>query len=264
MCLNRRQALFPNPENGGKRTNARSQLPELLMTARKAVCLMLALAACSPPVPDSAAGVGFDNYPEYLRRQDALRGQQAAGVAPTDPVFSTEAVGAAIDASDGTRGAAPGAPIDPFAGGALAQPAGVASGAGDYRPTGAVISDEQDFDAVAARETIESDKERLARQKAQYEVVAPKALPQRDGAAEPNIVAYALATQHNPGTPLYNRSTFFAKDTVVACARYTSADLAQEAFLAAGGPEKDREGLDPDGDGFVCGWDPRPFRTALR
>jgi hypothetical protein len=34
--------------------------------------------------------------------------------------------------------------------------------------------------------------------------------------------------------------------------------------LANGGPERDKEGLDPDGDGFACGWDPRPFRSALR
>ena len=47
---------------------------------------------------------------------------------------------------------------------------------------------------------------------------------------------------------------------VVACARYGSPDLAQQAFLAAGGPDRDRRGLDPDGDGFACAWDPRPFR----
>ena len=35
------------------------------------------------------------------------------------------------------------------------------------------ISDEQDFAAVAARETIESDKERLARNRAQYQVIRP-------------------------------------------------------------------------------------------
>ena len=39
------------------------------------------------------------------------------------------------------------------------------------RSTG--ISDEQDFAAVAARETIESDKERLARNRAQYQVIRP-------------------------------------------------------------------------------------------
>ena len=33
-----------------------------------------------------------------------------------------------------------------------------------------------------------------------------------------------------------------------------------KAFLEAGGPKRDRKGLDPDGDGFACAWDPRPFR----
>ena len=41
-------------------------------------------------------------------------------------------------------------------------------------------------------------------------------------------------------------------------------DVAQEAFLAQGGPQSDRKGLDPDGDGFACDWDPRPFRAALQ
>jgi hypothetical protein len=41
-----------------------------------------------------------------------------------------------------------------------------------------------------------------------------------------------------------------------------SDDLAQEAFLSEGGPERDRLGVDPDGDGFACRWDPTPFRRA--
>ena len=40
--------------------------------------------------------------------------------------------------------------------------------------------------------------------------------------------------------------------------------LAQEEFLRTGGPERDKLGVDPDGDGFACAWDPRPFRTALQ
>ncbi len=47
-----------------------------------------------------------------------------------------------------------------------------------------------------------------------------------------------------------------------ACARYDSQDLAQAEFLASGGPRMDRRGVDPDGDGFACGWDPAPFRTT--
>jgi len=257
-------------------------MPELHMTAPKAVLLALAVAACSPSVPDSGAGVGFQSYPDYLRNQAA--GANAA-VTPTKPVFSTEQIGAAINASDGTAAAAPAesalpsasagaAPIDPFANRPRGNaPLGIKVESGEMRAAGvngangaagAAMSDEQSFKAVAARETIASDKERLARQRAQYEVVAPKALPQRTQGAEPNIVAFALATQNDPGTQIYQRSSFFAPNPLTACARYTSSDLAQEAFLAKGGPQKDSEGLDPDGDGFACGWDPRPFRTALR
>jgi hypothetical protein len=47
------------------------------------------------------------------------------------------------------------------------------------------------------------------------------------------------------------------------CDRYRSKDEAQQDFLAKGGPERDAYGLDPDGDGYACGWDPRPFRLAV-
>ena len=43
-----------------------------------------------------------------------------------------------------------------------------------------------------------------------------------------------------------------------------SSDLAQKAFLSRGGPERDILLLDPDGDGFACKWDPRPFRLAVQ
>ncbi len=31
----------------------------------------------------------------------------------------------------------------------------------------------------------------------------------------------------------------------------------------AGGPERDQFGIDPDGDGYACRWDPSPFRKAV-
>ena len=71
---------------------------------------------------------------------------------------------------------------------------------------------------------------------------------------------YALSTTHAPGTQMYSRSSLRFTNPDVACARYGSPDLAQQAFLEAGGPERDRRGLDPDGDGYACTWDPRPFR----
>ncbi|MEC8581110.1 MAG: hypothetical protein VXZ18_10205 [Pseudomonadota bacterium] len=96
-----------------------------------------------------------------------------------------------------------------------------------------------------------------------YQVIQPTALPTREGATGPNIVDYALRTTNVVGQSLYRRSTFASKAKEERnCAAYASPDLAQEAFLASGGPEKDREGLDSDGDGFACTWNPAPFRAV--
>ena len=86
--------------------------------------------------------------------------------------------------------------------------------------------------------------------------------PQRTQSDGPNIVQFALSTNHAPGTQMYKRSSLRLTDPGAACAKFASPDLAQQAFLASGGPERDRKGLDPDGDGFACGWDPRPFRAV--
>ncbi|MDT8856680.1 hypothetical protein RNZ50_16945 [Paracoccaceae bacterium Fryx2] len=243
----------------------------------------LGLAACAPAVPDS--GVGFQDYPSYLRdREAALTNGTPPPAAPgamatPAPVFSTERLGAAIDAAEAGVPAAQPFPAQP----SLAQPypaqqppldgsarprgnapAGIKVESGEMLNRSGGISDENDFSAVAARETIESDAERIARNRAQYQVVTPTAVPERSGSAGPNIVQFALSTTHAPGTPVYKRSSLRVSNPAAACARYNSPDLAQEAFLEDGGPERDRKGLDPDGDGFACSWDPRPFRTALK
>lgn len=243
------------------------------MQSLKYLTAVLALAACSTPVPDSGAGVGFGDYSEYVRQREAAQqslGQPLSATTPQQPVFSTETAAAAIDNAESRTTPATGRVIGQTTtapttatrprGGA---PIGIKEESGEMNRS-AGISDEQDFSAVASRETIESDAERLARQRAQYEVVAPTALPQRSGDTGPNIVKFALSTTHSPGTQLYKRSSLFQRDPLTTCAKYASPDLAQESFLSKGGPERDREGLDPDGDGFACGWDPRPFRNALR
>ncbi|MGV8987484.1 MAG: hypothetical protein ACOH2H_14525 [Cypionkella sp.] len=124
------------------------------------------------------------------------------------------------------------------------------------------VSDEQDFSAVTGRETIASDKQRIECNREQYVVVQPGALPVRPGDTGPNIAAFALASNNPPGVKLYNRPPFYLTSPEKACAKFASPDLAQQAFLAAGGPQRDAKALDPDGDGFACSWDPRPFRKA--
>ncbi|RME15351.1 MAG: hypothetical protein D6801_07615, partial [Alphaproteobacteria bacterium] len=96
-----------------------------------------------------------------------------------------------------------------------------------------------------------------------FKLVDPATLPRRETGTGPSIIAYALATNNDPGQALYKRSTFAAKARFERnCAKFESDARAQEAFLDSGGPMEDRFGLDPDGDGFACHWDPRPFRAA--
>ena len=241
-----------------------------------AVVLCLGVVACTQPVPDSGAGVGFTDYTTYSQSRDAsLAASTGTGAgAPLAPTtgFSTASVGAAIDAADG-RLAAPvrtspnqgvvigsGDPARPRGN----APAGIQVESGEVQAGKAGISDENDFEAVKARETIQSDAERIAQNRAQYQVVQPGALPQRTGESGPNIVEYALATTHAPGVSMHKRSKLSGNRSAAACAKFGSPDLAQEAFLAKGGPNRDRLGVDPDGDGYACSWDPRPFRTALQ
>jgi hypothetical protein len=279
------------------------------MQLRLAHVMILGLAACAPtPPPDAGRGVGFQDYPSYLRQREAalsglgqpLASAPGGGFGAQPGGFSTDLIGNAIDAADGSvnpampqpgnqLGGGVGAVIgsdvsaaQPFAAQPLSAttpplsgqngaldpnrprgdaPTGIAVQSGEVNPNNTGISDEQDFGAVASRETIESDAERLARNRAQYEVYQPGALPERSGEGGPNIVQFALSTSHPPGTPVYSRSGLSLANPERACARYASPDLAQEAFLAAGGPDRDRRGLDPDGDGYACSWDPRPFRA---
>ncbi|MDZ4096685.1 MAG: hypothetical protein U1D35_17440, partial [Paracoccaceae bacterium] len=170
-----------------------------------ALIVASALVACAPTVPES--GVGFDDYATYMsQREAALASGGAAPSAP--PVFSTGRVEAALDSAEaGTSSSTlPPAGQQPLVATDANRPRGNApAGIREENGEMARMSDEQNFDAVAARETIASNADRLAGQRAQYQVVAPTALPQRSGPSEPNIVAFALATSHAPGTPVYRR-----------------------------------------------------------
>ena len=131
-------------------------------------------------------------------------------------------------------------------------------------PNNPGLSDEQDFGAVSDRQSIESDAERLERNRALYTLIEPTEVPLRPGTDIPNIVAYAIKTLNPIGQPLYLRPFKSQNRSLWNCAKYVSDAAAQEAFLKAGGPERDRYGLDPDGDGFACRWDPTPFRAAIK
>ncbi len=237
-----------------------------------AVCaasMALAMAACTPSAVDSGSGVGFQDYNAYIRgaRPNPVPSGPVV-VPPVGGAFDPAAAAAAIDRADGV---APLASVEPAAlppvsdgtarprGGA---PEGIEEQSGEVSNVG--ISDEQDFGAVASRETIESDAERIARNRAEYVEVQPTDVPLRPGDTGANIVEFALATNHAPGVQLYKRGGIGLRGQDAACAKYPSPDQAQQDFLERGGPDRDRLGVDPDGDGFACSWDPRPFRTALQ
>lgn len=201
----------------------------------------LALAACQSPVPNSAAGVGFGDYETYLRQREAeLRGPQAAQSAPVSATPAPSAYGAS------GYGATP-----------VTSTAGLAAAPAE----GSIGAD-----ALAAlRATAPGGAEAAAPQSAvgaPLDAMAPAAAPVPAGATGPNLAAYALAATNAPGQPVYKRGGFHLISATKACGKYVSPDLAQMAFLKKGGPQKDPLNLDPDGDGFACGWDPRPFQMA--
>ncbi|WBU57985.1 hypothetical protein [Paracoccus sediminicola] len=76
------------------------------------------------------------------------------------------------------------------------------------------------------------------------------------------LTRYALTQRHAPGTAAFTRDGGSAATAARACARMPNPEAAQLMFLTAGGPQADPYGMDPDGDGFVCGWDPAPYRIA--
>ena len=237
---------------------------------------LVALAACTPAIPDSGApdpgrGVGFGDYDEYQEARAQRDAAPVSGSAVPQGVVSTESTQtagagagtgsvasdtlAALDATDRARAEANSGilPVE-------ADPSNPAPAVTDS----AGISRENDFEAVGEQRTIESDAARIAANRAQYQVIEPGALPTRSGGSRPNIVAYALQSKHPVGTQVYSRLAIAAGNRYARnCAKYPSPDKAQEDFLASGGPERDRKGLDPDGDGFACAWTPAPFRKAV-
>lgn len=261
------------------------------------VLSLAALAACQSPVPnDAAGGVGFGDYATYQQQREAeltaQRNSQMQTVQPpladsSDPYAApgapaTGAPSASELAQAGIGGgqlggepmtAMPPPAIAPAASAPIgelpAAPAATAAaplpGAEPVQPQShSGISDEQDFAAVASRETIESDKARMDQNKAQYQQVQPTELPERtdDSGAAVDLVQYALNAPNRKGETIYPRSRIALANSERACGRYDTPEAAQQAFMRAGGPQRDSKNLDPDGDGFACFWDPTPFQKA--
>lgn len=255
---------------------------------------VIAVAGCAPGVPDSGVGVGFGDVEAYKRAQAERELALAGSALPPPLAVSTEPLGTPMTVAASPVGAAvPVAgtqPLPSLAGsvaGSLAPPPADASAEEIAAATAAAlnsgtapleaspsnppppvlnaagISQETNFDAVSAQRSIADDAARQAALAAQYQVVQPTAVPVRAGSAGPNIVEYALSVTHAIGTRVYSRVGINQVQRAERnCAKFPSPDLAQQEFLARGGPERDPQGLDPDGDGFACTWDPRPFQLA--
>ncbi|MEC7762420.1 MAG: hypothetical protein VX874_10980 [Pseudomonadota bacterium] len=220
---------------------------------------VLVLASCASRLPDSGAqsATGATLPGAASVSSQPLDSEGAAIAAETSQLLGLSTAqqtttGAPMSAMSSSAGATT---VAPDTGGATVEAGSVANTA--------VISDEQNFQAVSERESIQSDAERLAENRAQYVVIQPTEVPQREGGNGASVVKYALATTNARGQQMYSRSGFNAQNRFERnCAKYSHGDLAQEAFLNNGGPNRDPQGLDPDGDGFACYWDPAPFRAA--
>lgn len=200
------------------------------------------LAACDPVPPNDARGPGFSSNGTYDAEREAREAALTSGesmVLPSETGAPLDAVG--VSAVELTE-------VEPDP---------------DLLRRGPQISDENSFDAVSERVSIESDRARLAAQREAFEVIEPTALPDRPSGDLAAIVEFALATSHPVGQVVYPR-TGILSSSGRACNRYTNPNEAQQVFLRNGGPERDRNGLDPDGDGYACRWDPTPFRLAVR
>ncbi|MCX7559079.1 hypothetical protein OS190_05820 [Sulfitobacter sp. F26204] len=237
----------------------------------------VALPACQPAVPDSGRGVGFgDDFVQQQRARDAALAQGTSLPAPAQvsatPLGSAPADGSAeataaetarvlaatrSGASNGLGNtAATNSGVAPVIASPTNAPPPVLNAAG--------ISNENNFDAVSGQRSIDADAARLASNRSQYQVIQPEALPDRTNSG-PNVVAYALQTTHQRGVQKYRRTGFNKQAKYErACAEFATDDEAQIEFLSRGGPEKDRKGMDPDGDGFACRWDPTPYRRAAQ
>ncbi|MDE0967821.1 MAG: hypothetical protein OSA51_00255 [Octadecabacter sp.] len=219
------------------------------------ICVsLLMLAACQQFVPNRSEGLGFSFYGQYAldnaRREASMQGSlvssDTASISSSNNNSVTISDIAVVGINSGPNNAI-GRSVEPQV--AIA--------------SNAEISDEQSFDAVVGRETIESDADRRVRQAAAYQQIQAIALPDRSGDAGPNIVQYALQAPNDRGDPVFNRIGFSGEARFQRnCSGYRTPDDAQRDFIRRGGPQRDRLGVDPDGDGFACGWDPQAFRTV--
>ncbi len=112
--------------------------------------------------------------------------------------------------------------------------------------------EQQKIDAAKAQSDLDAARNQLV-------VVQPGTVPTEPAGV--NVALFAKQSTNAVGQSIYPRSATARLTGAGSCGRYRDPDSAQRAFLNAGGPTSDRLGLDPDGDGFACSFDPSIYRA---
>lgn len=184
----------------------------------------VSLAACGPVPNDVASG-------QQTLDQQGLEGRQAGlnGQISTATTLDTRATAGGVSTAAGATGDV--TFLDPND---LAARAEGAIDAADSAAAGAGV-----FDNIRPQQA--------------GDVLPPPLIPR--------VAAFAIRTTHQPGQRQWRRNPLRA-DGQNLCSQFPTRDQAQDRFLSEGGPERDPNGMDPDGDGFVCGFDPSDLRAS--
>lgn len=275
-----------HPDRKDRRPAARPSLP-----LAAALAATLALAGCGGgQVPNTYAamshGVGFGDYQRYLRDNTARASvpysippetPSARAAAPWplpsgQPPAAEPAIGRPLPPTAVGDGPLPLGPVGGTASagappvvipatGPATPPAAAPAAPEPLAPASATVADAQRFTPVPFGQRPAGAE---IPPQGTTEIVQVASVP-TGATAGPNVMAYALNTRHAVGTQMYRRNHPLRwMRWEAACLQFVNQDAAQEAFLAAGGPERDPGHLDPDGDGFACWWDPQVYRQAAR
>lgn len=239
----------------------------------------LVLAACEPNVPDRPGGVGFGDYQSYMAQRAS---GQSGAVAPASGYGTGTGMAAPMNATDlqpaplttpvagGTPSVSPGAPLPASILAAVNQVDGGGADTAGMVPTEVPPADLR-LDPTGQNGGYTAPGQFAAASDVMSAPVATpmsapvaqaRPAPVASGAKGAELVDYALSATNAVGQSVWERGTVKLASHDRACAKYPGNDLAQAAFLKRGGPERDPLNLDPDGDGFACAWDPRPFQQA--
>jgi hypothetical protein len=221
-----------------------------------AAVVLTALAGCAAAPPnDVAQGVGFGDYEAYQARRAALN------AAPALPPRTAQT---ALPPADVAAEPFAPRPAEPLGGVAWA-PVGTSTGGTDVASLASAAIAEAERESVGPTATMaDPGAPGLPPVTASGDNFRAPPLPEGMAVLGANVVAFALSTDHAVGERVWGRFPLRLGRPEVRCGDFRTTDLAQDWFLTNEGPERDRAGLDPDGDGFACNWDPERYRAEAR